>query len=247
MIVEFNWTEAMTSSPILLVLVGCSVVTVGVTLERLFYFRKRSGDADATLTQALAMLRSGQVKEAAWLCRSNPHPMGVVATEVLNSLGLKVAEVEERLQIALSHQKLLFERNVGILGNMAAVAPLIGLLGTVWGIMRAFHDMALTGSAAPSVVAAGIAEALVTTAAGLVIAVPSVLLFNHFNRRMNVMLTVAENHARSLRMSLGENPTRLDHKLGEGWLDKELAVPKYDSVVDTEKEEKEKPAGTLVG
>ena len=247
MIVEFNWTEAMTSSPILLVLVGCSVITVGVALERLFYFRKRSGDADGTLTQALAMLRSGQVKEAAWLCRSNPHPMGVVATEVLSSLGLKVAEVEERLQIALSQQKLLFERNVGILGNMAAVAPLIGLLGTVWGIMRAFHDMALTGSAAPSVVAAGIAEALVTTAAGLVIAVPSVLLFNHFNRRMNVMLTVAENHARSLRMSLGENPTRLDQKLGEGWLDKELAVPKYDSVADTEKEEKEKPAGTLVG
>ena len=246
MIVEFNWTEAMTSSPILMVLAGCSVITLGVALERLFYFRKRSGDADATLTQAQVMLRSGQVKEATWLCRSNPHPMGMVATEVLNSLGLKVAEVEERLQIALSQQKLLFERNVGILGNMAAVAPLIGLLGTVWGIMRAFNDMALTGSAAPSVVAAGIAEALVTTAAGLVIAVPSVLLFNHFNRRMNVMLTVAENHARSLRMSLCENSTKPDKNLGEGWLDKELAVPKYDSVDDSEKEEKEEPVGTLI-
>ena len=246
MIVEFNWTEAMTSSPILMVLAGCSVITLGVALERLFYFRKRSGDADATLTQAQVMLRSGQVKEATWLCRSNPHPMGVVATEVLNSLGQKVAEVEERLQIALSQQKLLFERNVGILGNMAAVAPLIGLLGTVWGIMRAFNDMALTGSAAPSVVAAGIAEALVTTAAGLVIAVPSVLLFNHFNRRMNVMLTVAENHARSLRMSLCENSTKPDKNLGEGWLDKELAVPKYDSVDDSEKEEKEEPVGTLI-
>ena len=51
---------------------------------------------------------------------------------------------------------------------MAAVAPLIGLLGTVWGIMRAFHDMAQVGSAAPSVVAGGVAEALLTTAAGLV-------------------------------------------------------------------------------
>ena len=68
--------------------------------------------------------------------------------------------------------------------------------------MRAFHDMAVTGSAAPSIVAAGVAEALTTTAAGLIVAVPSVLLFNHFTRRMNVMLTVSENHARTLRSAL---------------------------------------------
>ena len=85
---------------------------------------------------------------------------------------------------------------------MAAVAPLVGLLGTVWGIMRAFGDMALAGSAAPSVVAAGVAEALVTTAAGLVVAVPALMIYNHFIRRMNVMLTVSENHARSIRTTV---------------------------------------------
>jgi biopolymer transport protein TolQ len=84
---------------------------------------------------------------------------------------------------------------------MGNTAPLIGLLGTVWGIMRAFHDMASTGSAGPSVVAAGVAEALFTTAAGLLVAVPAVLLYNHFVRRMGVMLVVAENHARAVRMS----------------------------------------------
>jgi biopolymer transport protein TolQ len=67
--------------------------------------------------------------------------------------------------------------------------------------MRAFHDLARTGSAGPSVVAAGIAEALFTTAAGLVVAVPAVMLYNHFVRRMTVMLTEAENHARSLRLA----------------------------------------------
>jgi biopolymer transport protein ExbB/TolQ len=82
---------------------------------------------------------------------------------------------------------------------MAAIAPLIGLLGTVWGIMRAFHDMAATGSAAPTVVAAGVAEALITTAAGLIVAVPALVLYNHFSGRLNVMLTVAENHARKIR------------------------------------------------
>ena len=96
---------------------------------------------------------------------------------------------------------LPWQSNLG-LGN--SIWPLVGLLGTVWGIMRAFRDMAMTGSAAPSVVAAGVAEALITTAAGLVVAVPAVILFNHFSRRMNVMLTIAENHARKLRSSLVE-------------------------------------------
>jgi len=102
----------------------------------------------------------------------------------------------------LTNQKLLLERNLNVLGTMAAVAPLVGLLGTVWGIMRAFHDMALVGSAAPSVVAAGIAEALVTTAIGLLVAVPALMLYNHFARRMSVMLIMAENHARGLRTAM---------------------------------------------
>jgi biopolymer transport protein ExbB/TolQ len=115
------------------------------------------------------------------------------------------------MQIALSQQRLLLERNLSILGTMAAVAPLIGLLGTVWGIMRAFHDMSMAGSAAPSVVAAGVAEALITTAVGLVVAVPAVLLYNHFARRMNVMLTVAENHARTIRTTLSEMGAETRH------------------------------------
>ncbi len=199
MLVEFDWSRAMTESPIMLILAGCSVITLGVALERLFYYRKRSGDADATLSEVLVKLSQGRLREAINLCATHSHPMGAVATQVLKHLHLKAVEIEERMQIALSQQKLLLERNVGILGTMAAVAPLIGLLGTVWGIMRAFRDMAQTGSAAPSVVAAGVAEALLTTAAGLIIAVPAVLLFNSFTRRMNVMLTVAENHSRSIR------------------------------------------------
>jgi len=95
---------------------------------------------------------------------------------------------------------------------MGNTAPLIGLLGTVWGIMRAFHDLARTGSAGPSVVAAGIAEALFTTAAGLLVAVPAVMLYNHFVRTMTVMLTEAENHARSLRLAATSGVSDSTHR-----------------------------------
>ena len=71
-------------------------------------------------------------------------------------------------------------------------------------LARPFFRVRGAGSAAPSVVAAGVAEALVTTAAGLVVAIPAVLLYNHFSRQVNVMLTVAENSARSIRTVMTE-------------------------------------------
>jgi len=204
MFTTFNWSEAITGSPISLTLVGCSVITLGVALERSIYYWKRRGNPDETYQQALQKVSQGRMDEASWTCRTTTHPMGAAALQILQTAGQGGAVIEERLQVALSQQKLLLERNLGVLGSMAAVAPLIGLLGTVWGIMRAFHDMSMAGSAAPTVVAAGVAEALITTAVGLVVAVPAVLLYNHFSRRMNVMLTVAENHARSLRSVLAE-------------------------------------------
>ena len=204
MLAEFNWMEATTSSPIFLVLVLCSIMTVGIAVERAYYYWKRRANPDDTLARALKRIRKGEPREAAWACENCPHPMGTVALEIFKKARSSVESFEERLQIALSQQKLLLQRNLNMLGTMAAVAPLIGLLGTVWGIMRAFHDMAQTGSAAPSVVAAGVAEALVTTAAGLVVAVPALMLYNNFSHRMNVMLTVAENHTRSLRAAMAE-------------------------------------------
>jgi len=196
MFTEFNWIEATGGSPIFLVLIGCSVLTLALAIERAWYFWKRSGNPDETLQKATAKIRAGKLDEAIWTCKSSLHPMGKVAASVFR-IGRRQGEsYEEKMQVALSQEKLLLEKNLGLLGTMAAIAPLIGLLGTVWGIMRAFHNMAVTGSAAPTVVASGVAEALITTAAGLVVAVPALVLYNHFAGRLNVMLTVAENNAR---------------------------------------------------
>ena len=204
MFANFDWIGAMRSSPVMIAILACSVITLGYSLERILYFWKRRGDASAFYRQASEKVRGGNVKEALWVCVATPHPVGPVSAELLKNAHLSPDGMEEKLQIALSEQRLLLERNLGVLGTMGNTTPLIGLLGTVWGIMRAFHDMASTGSAGPSVVAAGVAEALFTTAAGLVVAVPSVMLFNHFSRRTAVLLTQAENQARALRIDITE-------------------------------------------
>ena len=205
MLGEFNWMDVVGSSPIVMVLIGFSIITLGIVIERALYYMKRNGKPEKAFETAMSLLRRGRRDEAIRACESCSHPMGSVAAQILDCGSSGPEEAEERLQIALSQQKLFLERNLGILGTMAAVAPLVGLLGTVWGIMRAFRDMGSTGSAAPSVVAAGVAEALVTTAIGLIIAVPALMLYNHFARRMGVMLTEAENHARSLRLTMIDN------------------------------------------
>ncbi len=197
---NFDWVGAMRSSPVMLVILICSVMTVGFAIERLIYFSKRRGNPDGVLATALIAVRGGNREEAVRVLNTCQHPLGPVAAEILRNPDLSSEAAEEKLQIALSEQRMQLERNLGFIGTMGNTAPLIGLLGTVWGIMRAFHDMARTGSAGPSVVASGVAEALFTTAAGLLVAVPAVMLYNHFVRRMGVLLTVAENHARTLRI-----------------------------------------------
>jgi len=197
---NFDWIAAMKASPIMIVILLCSVLTLGFALERVLYYIKRRGNPDSLIASAIIAVRSGHRDEAIRAMSEVKHPVGPVALEVLRGADMPDGAVEERLQIVLSEQRLQLERNLGFLGTMGNTAPLIGLLGTVWGIMRAFHDMARTGSAGPSVVAAGVAEALFTTAAGLLVAVPAVMIYNNFVRRMGVMLTVAENQARTLRM-----------------------------------------------
>jgi biopolymer transport protein ExbB len=201
---NFDWLQAMRTSPVMVVILGCSVITFGFAFERIIYYWKRRQDPTGLMQKVTEQVKAGSVREAMWTCNAAKHPAGAAAAQVLQTAHLPGDHQEERLQITLSEQRLLLERNLGVLGTMGNTAPLIGLLGTVWGIMRAFHDMARTGSAGPSVVAAGVAEALFTTAAGLVVAVPAVLLYNHLVRRMGVMLTTAENHARTLRLTLDE-------------------------------------------
>ena len=198
---NFDWIQAMRSSPVMVIILLCSVLTAGFAIERALYFWKRRGNPDALLASALVAVRSGNRDEAIRVLSTTAHPMGPAGAEMVRSIDEPNQVAEEKLHIVMSEQRMALERNLGFLGTMGNTAPLIGLLGTVWGIMRAFHDMASTGSAGPSVVAAGVAEALFTTAAGLLVAVPAVILYNQFVRRVGVMLTVADNHARTIRLN----------------------------------------------
>jgi biopolymer transport protein ExbB/TolQ len=204
---NFDWVGAMRSSPVMIVILFCSVLTVGFAIERLYYYTKRRGNPDNVLATALIAVRGGNREEAVRVCAASTHPFGPVAAEMLRSADLPPEAAEEKLQIVLSEQRMELERNLGFLGTMGNTAPLIGLLGTVWGIMRAFHDMARTGSAGPSVWATGAPKRSSRRRPGLGRGPGGHVTTTSCGGWGN-LLTVAENHARTLRIESNRSASR---------------------------------------
>jgi biopolymer transport protein TolQ len=106
-----------------------------------------------------------------------------------------VDRFQRMLSLIASEETLRLERLLPFLATTASATPFIGLFGTVWGVMNAFHGIGLRGSATLATVAPGISEALIATAAGLAAAIPAVIAYNHFVSQIRVMATEMENFA----------------------------------------------------
>jgi biopolymer transport protein ExbB len=165
---------------IISVLFGCSILMLGCLFERLWAFSKVGQMDPVTSERVKQSIRQGQVKEAIAMC-SRKRSFYTHALEVaLNAAHFPREEMESIFALYRMKLQNILNKRMAIFGTLAFSGPLIGLLGTVMGVMRAFRDLAMSGSGGPSIVAAGIAEALVTTAGGIFVAVVSAVLYNMF-------------------------------------------------------------------
>jgi biopolymer transport protein ExbB len=161
---------------VLWLLVALSVASVAIILERLWYFKNHRLDKRTMVADMRALLKSHGSPVA------GPADLGGPAN----------ADIAAALDGAKARERLRLERNLAFLATLGSNAPFIGLFGTVLGIIKAFHDLAGSQSGGPSVVMAGISEALVATAVGLMVAIPAVVAFNYFSRRVRVGMTQIE-------------------------------------------------------
>lgn len=157
----------------------CSVLSMAIGIERIITLYK-AGRANAQVLPELeGLLGEGKVAEATTRCNVADSPVARVLQAVLASTRGGANSRQKALDRAVARETENLERYLSVLATIGSVSPFIGLFGTVLGIMRAFRDIGLAGSAGGAVVAAGIAEALITTAAGLCVAVVAVVAFNH--------------------------------------------------------------------
>lgn len=200
---EIDYPAIFKESFTLLILFFCSILSVCFALERWLYFRKAQVDGDELLASVRKLLEGGKEKEAQSACLKTASPIANVLHYGLLHRHLSRDELEDLLGTKRMEERLKMERYLGILGTMGNTAPFIGLFGTVIGIIKAFRDLALSGSGGPAVVAKGIAEALVATAGGLAVAIPAVICFNYFMRKVKQHSVEMEVYSTRLLLLLG--------------------------------------------
>lgn len=193
-VLEMIQQGAMATYPLIIF----SMVTVSIILERLWSLRNLVSESLALANKICPTLEKGQFGEALQTTQGNiATPAGRIFTDVLTRHSSDSLEYLSDLTEEKRFEELeALKGPLWVLGTVAASAPFIGLFGTVIGIVKAFHNMAVMGSGGFSVVAAGISEALVATALGLGVAIIAVIFYNYFQtrvERIEAALTIACN------------------------------------------------------
>jgi biopolymer transport protein ExbB len=187
---------------VLWLLIGLSLASVAVMIERWWFYRRHRVDADAVRAELDRLLDAGNYKGAAeYLQRFDSLETNVTL------FGLRQHQrgpdaVQDLLSAAETNEKLRYQRRLAFLATVGSNAPFIGLFGTVLGIIRAFKDLAGNMADASGTVMAGISEALIATAVGLLVAIPAVIAYNLFVGKVKDIAANGELLSRTLLSQL---------------------------------------------
>jgi len=192
-----------------------SIMNIAIIVERVFFYRNENkSSAAAKADECIRMLKEKAYGDAVKACTgiSNGmiHLIMVTATFLLgdDSPAADTSILELELENSLSLERMRSEKYVSILGSTGAVSPLIGLFGTVLGIMKSFAGISsgsAHGAGMLQTVSAGIWEALYTTAFGILVAVPALMLYNYFANKANTRLELLENMANNMLIIARKN------------------------------------------
>lgn len=186
----------------------CSVLALAIIIEKLVNLRPAKVLGPDSLKALEAMLSRGEVASAIDFCHQRPGILNDVVRQGLEHYPYGREEVKEAILDAGRQSVPRLERYLAVLGTLAGVAPLLGLLGTVTGMIKVFTVISQVGVGRANALAAGIAEALITTVAGLVIAIPTLVMYNIFRERSEAIVVEMERHCLEIIRRLFAAPRR---------------------------------------
>ena len=181
-------------APILL----CSILALAIILERSWALRQTQVMPNGLLTKVRAWLRQGVLDAGRLDALRDSSQLGRVLATGLSPYCQTLEERKIAIEDAGRQGAVELERFLVALGTIAMISPLLGLLGTVWGLIVVFDQITTAGLGQPSDLAGGIAQALITTAAGLAVAIPTVIFHRYFQRRVSVLISRMEAVAHQL-------------------------------------------------
>jgi biopolymer transport protein ExbB len=184
--------------PVMVPLLLCSVISLSIIVERCLSLRRRRILKYDVLQRIEELLRDRKIPEASTLCKRYPSSMTRILLAAVLNHDKSRQEIKEIIEDAGRQEIPVLERYLMILGTIASISVLLGLLGTVMGMIRTFNAIAALGYGHPEALASGISEALVATATGLTIAIPTLVLYNVFTSKVDSLVIEMEKNA--LRM-----------------------------------------------
>jgi len=180
---------------VIYVLIALSIITITLIFERSWSLRRSVVVPLNEVASIEAHVRDGEVDAAIAACGSQNTAMHRILWTALKNRGVKRAVMKEILEEVGRQEVAHLDRYIGALGVIAAISPLLGLLGTVIGMIEVFQVIALEGVGKADVLAGGISKALNTTAAGLTVAIPALVAYRVFEAKVNRFVVEIEEHA----------------------------------------------------
>ena len=170
----------------MVVLLASSVLSIAIILERLIAYRLKSRISRKDFMLKIRQeLKKGRLNPATEICKDSKAPFAQVVYAGLSFFDCSEKEISNNMERQIIIETTILERLTSVIGTIGSVSVYVGLFGTVLGIIRAFHDISVSGSGGISVVISGISEALACTAAGLCVAVPAVVAYNYFMKKVD--------------------------------------------------------------
>ena len=182
----------------MLPLLSCSIVALAIVIERCWTLQKKRVVPDNLVAQVWQWARAGSLDERRVQTLRAGSPLGRVLAAGLANRHRDRDSMKEGIEEVGRHVVFELGRYINVLGTIASIGPLLGLLGTVLGMIRIFSAVTKQGVSDPSILAGGIAEALITTASGLVVAIPALVFYRYFNRRIEGFVVGMEGEALKL-------------------------------------------------
>lgn len=163
----------------------CSILIVGIAIERAYNLQRKNIIDTEFLKNVRNHWNWKDIQLGLQLCNSHDNSLSRILKSGLLRFGGKLDEVERAIEGAGQHEASLMNSNLRVLGAVANITPMMGLLGTVFGMIKAFDVISQSGTGNPGLVASGISEALVTTAAGMVVGIPALALYHYFRGKID--------------------------------------------------------------
>jgi biopolymer transport protein ExbB len=200
------WEIVKAGGPFMVPIILCSIAAVGILLERLWTLQRKRVLPQELIKKVTQLADSNQVNEKVIDALEKNSPLGRVLAAALANRDRGRAIMMERVEDTGRHVVHELERFLNTLGTIASISPLLGLLGTVTGIIRAFNAVMMGGMGDPRMLAGGISEALITTAGGLAVAIPSFIAYRYLRGKVERIVIDMEKIAVKFADSLGASP-----------------------------------------